>query len=116
MGEREKETIVAEIERSAIASMGKGASEMRAEGVRGADSGVEDPRGGAGVGGCRGDAGGGEMAEGRCFCGGEWVFQGYREWQVMTWQGGIRVRGAYFTCAECGQGFSPLDEEKGIEG
>jgi hypothetical protein len=41
--------------------MGKGASEMRAEGVRGADSGVEDPRGGAGVGGSRGDAGGGEM-------------------------------------------------------
>jgi hypothetical protein len=34
---------------------------MRAEGVRGAGSGVEDPRGGAGVGGLCGAAGEGEM-------------------------------------------------------
>jgi hypothetical protein len=41
--------------------MGEGASEMRAEGVRGAGSGVEDPRGGAGGGGLCGAAGEGEM-------------------------------------------------------
>jgi hypothetical protein len=44
-----------------VAPMGKGASEMHAEGVRRADSGVEDPHGGAVVGGRRSDAGDGKM-------------------------------------------------------
>ncbi len=43
-----------------------------------------------------------------CSCGGRWVFQGYRERNVMTSQGAIRVKRAYFTCERCGQGFFPL--------
>jgi len=34
-------------------------------------------------------------------------FQGYREQQMMTSQGVIRVKRAYFTCERCGRGFSP---------
>lgn len=43
-----------------------------------------------------------------CSCGGRWVFQGYRERNVMTSQGVIRVKRAYFTCERCRQGFFPL--------
>lgn len=42
-----------------------------------------------------------------CSCGGKGVFQGYRERQVMTRFGPIRVRRAYFTCERCGQGIFP---------
>ncbi len=49
----------------------------------------------------------GSQFEGRCACGGEWVFQGYRVRQVMTSQGMIRVKRAYYTCERCGQGFFP---------
>jgi hypothetical protein len=58
----------------------------------------------------------GRWAEGACVCGGQWVFQGYRERQGMTSQGVIRLKRAYFTCPRCGRGFFPLDQEKGIEG
>lgn len=51
--------------------------------------------------------GSGQRPEGRCSCGGEWVFQGYREREVMTTQGNIRIRRAYFTCDRCGAGFFP---------
>lgn len=42
-----------------------------------------------------------------CACGGRWVFQGYRVRKVMTSQGMIRVRRAYFTCERCGAGIFP---------
>jgi len=51
----------------------------------------------------------GKQPEGTCSCGGQWVFKGYRS------QGLIRVKRAYFTCERCGQGFFPLDLEKGIQ-
>ncbi len=50
----------------------------------------------------------GMRAEGTCSCRGQWMSQGYRERQVMTSQGVIRVKRAYFTCERCGQGFFPL--------
>jgi len=49
----------------------------------------------------------GRVQEGSCSCGGKWVFQGYRERQVMTSQGVIRVKRAYFTCDRCGAGIFP---------
>jgi len=49
----------------------------------------------------------GRWAEGTCACGGQWVFEGYRGREVMTSQGVIRVKRAYFTCERCGQGFFP---------
>ena len=49
---------------------------------------------------------GGLEAE-RCGCGGRWIFQGYRERQVMSFQGPIQVKRAYFTCETCGQGIFP---------
>lgn len=49
----------------------------------------------------------GHLPEEGCACGGRWVFQGYRERQVMTTQGNIRVRRAYFTCDRCGAGVFP---------
>jgi len=55
----------------------------------------------------------GRWAEGRCSCGGQWVFQGYRERQVTTSQGVIRLKRAYFTCERCGQGFFPLGRGEG---
>jgi hypothetical protein len=58
----------------------------------------------------------GRGAEGTCSCGGEWVFQGYRERHVMTSQGGIRVKRAYFTCERCGQGFFPPGPGEGDSG
>lgn len=42
-----------------------------------------------------------------CRCGGRWVFEGYREREVMTTQGSIRIRRAYFTCDRCGAGIFP---------
>lgn len=48
-----------------------------------------------------------QMPKERCRCGGEWVFQGYREREVMTTQGSIRIRRAYFTCDRCGAGIFP---------
>ena len=45
------------------------------------------------------------LAEERCSCGGAWVFAGYRKRQVMTSQGVICVKRAYYTCERCGQGF-----------
>lgn len=63
--------------------------------------------------------GAGKLEEERCSCGGEWVFQGYRERQVMTTQGVIRVRRAYFTCEQCGAGFFPpgpaIRDDGGVE-
>jgi hypothetical protein len=55
----------------------------------------------------------GALSEETCSCGGRWVFQGYRERAVMTSQGLIRVRRAYFTCERCGAGIFPpgLGEE-----
>jgi anaerobic glycerol-3-phosphate dehydrogenase len=47
------------------------------------------------------------LAEERCSCGGAWVFAGYRKRQVMTSQGVICVKRAYYTCERCGQGFFP---------
>ncbi len=55
----------------------------------------------------------GRWAEGRCSCGGQWVFQGYRERQVTTSQGVIRLQRAQFTCERCGQGWFPLGRGKG---
>jgi len=49
----------------------------------------------------------GVWAQERCSCGGKWVFQGYRERQVMTSQGVIKVRRAYFTCDGCKAGLFP---------
>ena len=49
----------------------------------------------------------GRVQEGSCSCGGRWVFQGYRERQVMTSQGVIRVKRAYYTCDRCGAGIFP---------
>lgn len=50
----------------------------------------------------------GDLTEGvLCSCGGKGVFQGYRERQVMTCFGPIRVRRVYFTCERCGQGIFP---------
>ena len=49
----------------------------------------------------------GRVQEGSCSCGGRWVFQGYRERQVMTSQGVIRVKRAYYTCDRCGVGIFP---------
>lgn len=51
--------------------------------------------------------GAGAPPEEACSCGGRWGFQGYRERVVMTSQGPIRVKRAYFTCERCGAGFFP---------
>lgn len=51
--------------------------------------------------------GSGQMQDEHCTCGGKWVFQGYREREVMTAQGNIRIRRAYFTCDRCGAGIFP---------
>ena len=51
--------------------------------------------------------GAGELEAERCGCGGRWVFQGYRERQVMSRHGLIQVRRAYFTCEACGRGIFP---------
>jgi|YNPNPStandDraft_1061719.scaffolds.fasta_scaffold00624_13 hypothetical protein len=63
--------------------------------------------------------GSGRWAERKCACGGEWVFQGYRERRVTTSQGVIRLKRAYFTCEHCGQGFFPLGrrerDTRGVE-
>jgi len=58
----------------------------------------------------------GELSEESCACGGRWVFQGYRERAVMTSQGVIRVKRAYFTCEGCGAGFFPPGRGEGDAG
>jgi hypothetical protein len=58
----------------------------------------------------------GRWAEGACSCGGQWVFQGDRERQVMTSQGVIRWKRAYFTCERCGRGFFPPGPGEGDSG
>lgn len=45
-----------------------------------------------------------------CACGGERVSKGYREREVVTKWGSIKVKRAYFQCEECGEGFFSLDE------
>ncbi|MDW8067289.1 MAG: hypothetical protein RML46_00060 [Anaerolineae bacterium] len=49
----------------------------------------------------------GQFPQEPCACGGNWVFQGYREREVMTTQGRVKVRRAYFTCDCCGAGIFP---------
>lgn len=60
--------------------------------------------------------GAGKPEEERCSCGGKLVFQGYRERQVMTTQGVIQVKRAYFTCERCGAGFFPPGPAVGDDG
>ena len=61
----------------------------------------------------------GEPPEACCSCGGEWVFKGYKERQVMTKQGSIRIRMAYYVCDRCGAGIFPpgraIGEPGGVE-
>jgi len=49
----------------------------------------------------------GVVQDAKCSCGGKGVFQGYRERQVVSGVGVIRMKRAYFTCERCGQGFFP---------
>jgi len=115
MGEPEKETIVAEIERSAEELLQWAKAHPRCT-LRELEERIQEWKTRVGVQVLEAAVamqGAGRRAEGRCSCGGEGVFQGYRERYVMTSQGGIRVRRAYFTCADCGQGFSPLGRGEG---
>lgn len=49
----------------------------------------------------------GEPLAARCSCGGRWVFKGYKERQVMSTLGSIRIRRAYYICERCGAGLFP---------
>jgi hypothetical protein len=42
-----------------------------------------------------------------CACGGDRVSKGYREREVVTKWGPIKVKRAYFQCEKCGEGFFP---------
>ena len=56
----------------------------------------------------------GKPPEDSCSCGRRWGLEGYRPRNVMTSQGLIQVKRAYFTCERCGQGFPPWTRRKGF--
>ncbi len=49
----------------------------------------------------------GERPSQPCACGGAWVFKGYKEREVMTQHGRVRIRRAYYVCDRCGAGIFP---------
>ena len=50
-----------------------------------------------------------------CRCGGELLFESYRERSVGTLYTVIRVKRAYYRCRECGYTRLPWDEEQGLD-
>jgi len=49
-----------------------------------------------------------------CACGAAATCEGYRTKEVQTLVGWVRVRRAYYWCAECGHGWCPLDATLGV--
>ena len=49
-----------------------------------------------------------------CACGADATCEGYRTKEVQTLVGWIRVRRAYYWCADCGRGWCPLDAALGL--
>jgi hypothetical protein len=49
-----------------------------------------------------------------CVCGAAATCEGYRTKEVQTLVGWIRVRRAYYWCADCGRGWCPLDAMLGL--
>jgi hypothetical protein len=52
----------------------------------------------------------------KCASGHQAVYAGSREKTVTTVLGPVRVRRAWYHCAECGHGFAPRDEQLGVAG
>jgi hypothetical protein len=50
-----------------------------------------------------------------CECGGQAEYVRRREGMVITLQGRVYYRRAYYLCGECGAGYSPLDRRLGIK-
>lgn len=50
-----------------------------------------------------------------CACGGQATFEGYRTKAVQTLVGWITLRRAYYHCAACQQGQTPLDQTLGLQ-
>ena len=54
-------------------------------------------------------------AESTCECGEIAHYERKREGRVITLQGRVTYRRAYYRCPSCGQGHHPLDERLGIK-
>jgi len=51
-----------------------------------------------------------------CKCGGVMEYNSDRRWKLTSLNGNLEIYRAYYYCRNCKSGFSPLDEQLGLEG